>query len=139
MYLTYAEYTSMGGTLEESAYTLYEFRAESIINWYTFNRLKNDTTFPDEVKKCMYMLISLLVAQDKAMGGDGSGSGGGGNPSQIASQSNDGVSVSYSIMSTDDLIKYRQKELDEIVQRTLQGVMNELGRRLLYRGLYPGE
>lgn len=139
MYLTYAEYTSLGGTLSESAYTLYEFRAESIINWYTFNRLKKDTTFPDEVKKCMYMLINLLVAQDEAMGGDSASGGGGSTPSQIASQSNDGVSVSYSIMSTTELIQYRKNELDEIVQRQLQGVMNELGHRLLYRGLYPGE
>ena len=42
-------------------------------------------------------------------------------------------------MSTEDLIKYRQKELDDIVGRTLQGVMNSIGHRLLYRGIYPGE
>ena len=139
MYLTYSEYQTMGGTLTEDAFNRYEFRAETIIDWYTFNRLHGETEIPERVQKCMFMLIDLLLAQDKAMGGDGSGSSGGGGASQIASQSNDGVSVSYSIMSTDDLIKYRQKELDEIVQRTLQGVMNSLGRKLLYRGLYPGE
>lgn len=138
MYLTYAEYQAMGGTLEESVYNKYEFRAETIIDWYTFNRLHGETDIPERVRKCMFMLIDLLYQQDKAMGGDGSGSGSGG-ASQIASQSNDGVSVSYSIMSTEDLIKYRQKELDDIVGRTLQGVMNSIGHRLLYRGIYPGE
>ena len=37
MYLTFDEYVNMGGTLEEQAYTLYEYEAEYIINWYTFN------------------------------------------------------------------------------------------------------
>ena len=138
MYLTYAEYTALGGTLSEQSYTFYEFRAEAIIDWYTFNRLHGQTEFPDEVKKCMYMLINLLVDQDTAMGGDTSGAGGG-TPAQIASQSNDGVSVSYSIMSTTELIQYRDNELKSLVQRTLQGVTNILGRKLLYRGLYPGE
>ena len=138
MYLTYAEYQAMGGTLEESVFNKYEFRAETIIDWYTFNRLHGEETIPEKVKQCMNMLIDLLLAQDKAMGGAGDGSGSGG-ASQIASQSNDGVSVSYSIMSTTDLIKYRQKELDDIVGRTLQGLMNSLGHRLLYRGIYPDE
>ena len=138
MYLTYAEYQAMGGTLDEQSYNRYEYRAESVIDWYTFNRLHGETSISERVKKCMYMLIDLLIAQDKAMGGSGDGSSSGG-ASQIASQSNDGVSVSYSIMSTEDLIKYRQKELDDIVQRSLQGVMNSLGHRLLYRGIYPGE
>ena len=75
MYLTYAEYTAMGGTLEESAYNRYEYRAESIINWYTFNRLANETEYPEAVKKCMFMLIDILIRQDKILDGGDSGEG----------------------------------------------------------------
>ena len=139
MYLTYDEYLAMGGTLDESPFIKYEYRARTIVDWYTFNRLHGETEFPLAVKECMNMLIDLIYSQDKAMGGSGDGSSSGGGASQIASQSNDGVSVSYSIMSTDDLIKYRQKELDDIISRSLQGVMNSLGHRLLYRGIYPDE
>ena len=42
MYLTYAEYTNMGGTLSETTFNDYEFRAEALINYATFNRLAND-------------------------------------------------------------------------------------------------
>ena len=34
MYLTFDEFVNMGGTLEEQAYTLYEYEAEYLINWY---------------------------------------------------------------------------------------------------------
>lgn len=139
MYLTYEEYQDMGGTLEEDSYTKFEFRAESIIDWYTFNRLANETEYPEKVKKCMYMLIDILVNQDSAMGipeGDYDGDGG---ASSIASQSNDGVSVSYNVLSASEAYKYSNEEIGNVVKRTLQGVVNTLGRKLLYRGLYPGE
>lgn len=138
MYLTYAEYTAMGGTLEESAYNRYEYRAESIINWYTFNRLANETEYPEAVKKCMFMLIDILIRQDKILDGGDSGEGGG-SAAEVASYSNDGVSVSYNVLSASDVSAYNDKAISDTVKRTLQGVVNSLGRRLLYRGLYPGE
>ena len=33
----------------------------------------------------------------------------------------------------------RKAEIEATVQHYLQGVMNSLGRKVLYRGLYPGE
>ena len=46
MYLTYDEYQNMGGTLVETTFEEYEFTAECIVNWYTFNRLTKETTYP---------------------------------------------------------------------------------------------
>ena len=41
---------------------------------------------------------------------------------------------------SDEILSNRyQKELDDVVGRTLQGVCNSIGHRLLYRGIYPGE
>ena len=41
MYLAYEDYQNMGGTLDETAFNDFEFEAETIVDWYTFNRLHN--------------------------------------------------------------------------------------------------
>lgn len=149
MYLTYAEYQNMGGMLDETAFNNFEFDAESLINWYTFNRLKNDDIYPEEVKKCMYRLIELVKLEADAMmlGRQTQESGGTTTSSQgvyISSQSNDGVSISYNSINASELFnKISSTEKGNVVevtiQRYLQGVTNSLGRKLLYRGLYPNE
>lgn len=140
MYLTYTEYVNMGGTEEETAFNNLEFEAESLINWYTFNRLKNEDSYPEEVKRLMYYIINLLVATRNAMNISSSGSAS--SPQElnnIKSQSNDGVSVSYQTLSANDLIDKNKQAIEEAVDRYLQGVVNSLGQKLLYRGLYKGE
>ncbi len=141
MYLTYTDYQNMGGTLDETAFNDFEFEAETIINWYTFNRLKKDTTYPDELGKCMYALIKLAQEKQVALspGESASGESVEGAGVTIASRSNDGVSISYNVMSAGELFKSLKDEMKETVQRYLNGVVNELGRKVLYRGLYPGE
>lgn len=140
MYLSYAEYQAMGGTLDEATFTGCELEAEMIINWYTFNRLKNDDSYPNEVKQCVYLLIKYIDLQSQLAGVDSSNSGDTiMSGASIASQSNDGVSVSYNILSAQDLMANAQDKLKTTVEYTLQGVTNSLGRKLLYRGLYPGE
>jgi len=139
MYLTYEEYQNMGGTLEETAFNNIEFEAECIVNWYTFDRLKNETTYPDELGKCMFALIKLIIQRSASLYG-GSDDGTGSSPiGTYASQSNDGVSISYNILSAKDMLSSSDKEAERIVNMYLQGVVNSLGRKLLYRGLYPGE
>ena len=138
MYLTFEEYQSMGGTLDETAFDDFEFEARTQIDWYTFNRLQNETTLPEAVKRCMYSLIKLLQDKQQAMlvGGvsaDGSTQAG------IASQSNDGVSVSFNTLSARDLVDMSKGVIEDTVQRYLQGVMNSLGQKVLYRGVYPNE
>jgi len=139
MYLTYEEYQNMGGTLEETTFNDYEFEAASIVDWYTFNRLQNETEYPEALVRLMYHLITMIDKQMQAtnMGPDENGVTDGGK--SITSQSNDGVSVSYNVMSASEIAQSMKDEMGKAVQRYLQGVMNSLGRKVLYRGLYPGE
>ena len=45
MYLTYDEYNTLGGqALEETAFNQLEFEARTQIDWWTFGRLKNQST-----------------------------------------------------------------------------------------------
>lgn len=138
MYLTFAEYQEMGGKLDETTFNDYEFQAEAKVDWYTFNRLKKDKTYPEQLKKCMYCLIKLIDLQMSALnpGGSESGSSGGGI---VASQSNDGVSISYNTLSAKDAVDIAEPEMKKAINSMLQGVTNELGQKVLYRGLYPNE
>lgn len=149
MYLTYEEYTNMGGTLEETAFENYEFEARSLIDWYTFRRLDNEETYPEAVKRCMYALIQLaeLKASALKLGMQpqefSSSTSVEGLP-YVASQSNDGVSISYNVLSASEMFKLlNSKEagnvVEDTIKRYLNGVKNSLGRLLLFRGFYPNE
>lgn len=138
MYLTYEEYQAMGGTLDATTFDDLEFEAEALVNWYTFNRLKNDTNFPEELKRLMKYLINLAYSKSGMLDASGSGNSDSAGKT-IASQSNDGVSISYNILSAKDLIESVKAESETAIKQYLQGVMNEAGRMLLYRGLYPDE
>ena len=92
MYLTYAEYQEKGGTLTETSFNNIEAAARSRIDYFTFKRLKNETVIPIEVKCCMFELINLIAKQNDIISQ--------GNTGAIASQSNDGVSISYNTRST---------------------------------------
>jgi len=139
-YLTYEQYTSYGGTVEQTTFDDLEFEARSIIDWYTFNRLQGETEFPEAVTRCMYRLIQFIqlrAAASTLPTEDGTSVTGG--IAGIASQSNDGVSISYNVMSAKDILESSSTEMEQLIQRYLQGVKNSLGRKLLYRGFYPDE
>lgn len=136
MYLTYAEYMTMGGTLKETDFTNFEFQAEAHINWVTFNRLKSDTVIPEEVKRLVKYLVDLLERRYAAFS---LGKNSSNEDPYITAQSNDGVSISYNGISPSDLIKLSEADSINAIRRYLDGVTNEAGRKLLYRGLYPGE
>ncbi len=136
MYLTYAEYQNMGGTLDEAAFNDLEFEAEALVNWYTFNRLKNDTNIPDAVKRLVKYLISTAQSKATMLNPDTETAISAG---AIASQSNDGVSISYNVLSAKDLMEALKTDSESIIRRYLQGVTNEAGRLVLYRGVYPNE
>ena len=140
-YLTYDEYTEVGGTLDETEFNYYAYEAESYIDWYTFNRLHNMTEIPDAVKRCEVYLIRLIQERLAALGISTVDSSGNADNSlkSILSQSNDGVSVSYNSLGARDAISGLSNEIKQTIDRFLAGVTNELGRKLLYRGLYPGE
>jgi len=129
----------MGGALDETTFNDLEFEAESIINWYTFNRLAQDTEYSDNVKRLMYRLIqicevkrlSLSVGTDPTAENSVSGA--------ISSQSNDGFSTSFNVLSASDAIKVSDSETAMLIKRYLSVEVNSLGQKLLYRGIYPNE
>lgn len=137
MYLTYEEYIAMGGTLDETTFNDYYYQAKALIDYVTFKRLVNDSTFPIELKYCVFRLIRMVQQQTDAlsMGWKSDGS----NAPAIASQSNDGVSISYNVPRADILFNLSRTESEDMIRQYLVDVRNEAGRRVLYRGLYPDE
>lgn len=114
MYLTYSDYTNMGGTLTEAAYTRLEYRARSLIDAHTFGRVKALTPTPESVKMLTFELVAL---------GDQDDHGG-----QVASISNDGYSESYA--ATDGATKS-----ESLIRSYLAGETDGKGVPLLYRGV----
>ena len=139
MYLTYTEYQNMGGTLDETTFNDFEFEAAAQVDWYTFNRLKKETEYPEALKRCMYKLIFYIQQAQQAQSIPTESGTDSVIQVGIQSQSNDGVSVSYNTLSAKDIVDSAQKAIESCIEKYLQGVMNSLGQLLLYRGLYPNE
>lgn len=138
MYLTFEEYQEYGGTLEETAFNDLQFEAQALIDWWTFNRLANEETYPEAVKRCTYKLIQLIHDRQRAMM-VGSQSADATKTAGIASESNDGVSTSYNTLSATEAVTTLQKEAESVIRLYLSAIRNSLGQNLLYRGIYPNE
>jgi len=140
MYLTYDEYIEMGGVeLEETAFEQLEFEARAQIDWWTFGRLKNEASYPEAVKRCMYKLIELLDKQQKVLMVDAVDEDGNVKAGLMAHQSNDGVSSTYNVITGNMAMRVLKTQLDNTIKMYLQDVKDSLGRKVLFRGLYPGE
>lgn len=124
MLLDYSKYTEMGGTLEESAFNIWERNAEYLVRsqagGQTGKRIDNLTEVPEAVKDCIYDLISFLSVNPF-------------NEKQITSESQNqgGVSESYSYTAKTDT-DISQKCIDIIEQYLYGGGLDFL----LYRGAY---
>ena len=138
MYLTYDEYTNLGGTLELPAFTSLELQAEVKIDYYTFRRLQNDTEYSNRIKLCIMKIIEYLNIYkdyyDKTTNLN--------NP-VVSSQSNDGVSISYGGLlgntSPADMQSVSEKKDMDIyntIKQYLADEKNQAGQLLLYRGVY---
>ena len=146
MYLTYAEYQTYGGTLDEATFSDLAFEACGIIDWYTFRRLVNETSVSENVKRLVYRLVKDLDLRNKAMTlGKETTASETTTPTSsgvVQSQSNDGFSVSYNVMSAKDIAlssTLRSTQMENLISTYLYGVKNSLGQDVLYRGLYPNE
>lgn len=146
MYLTYAEYQTYGGTLDETTFNDLGFEACCIVDWYTFRRLVNDTEVSENVKRLVYRLINELNLRNQAMtlGRDTSATvtETPTNTGVVQSQSNDGFSVQFNVMSAKDIAAsstLRSPQMRNLIETYLTGVRNALGQDVLYRGLYPNE
>ncbi len=104
MYLTYSEYTNLGGQLSVAEFDRFCFRAQKEIDNATLNRCKTLETIPEDVKKCQIELIQYLSNNAKN-----------GNVSAISSFGNDGYSVSYSEQ------KSAQRQIYDIIYTYLSG------------------
>lgn len=141
MYLTYNEYQDLGGALDDTTFSIVSAQADAYIDWYTFNRLWGETEIPERVKRCVFTLIPYIY-QKMQIAGDPTVSKETllqGNPYAIRAQSNDDVKIEYSTMAASETQMLIDKEMERAVKIWLSGVVNSLGRKLLYRGLYPGE
>ena len=147
-YITYEEYTEYGGTLDETSFQDLEYDAESTVNWYTFNRLKKpqwaSVLASEELKRCMYQLIRYKQLENELLASSTGGASWGvgwTKEAGITQQSNDGVSTSYNVLSSGELLAQFNgaKTKEELMDRYLNGVVNDLGQSILYRGLYAGE
>ena len=84
MYLTYEEYSSLGGKSPESDFQLLELLAEKRLNYWTQNRI---TEPDDDIRLCMTLIVDAEYS-------DQSGE------HDVSSFSNDGVSVSFADAQT---------------------------------------
>lgn len=123
MYLTYDEYKTLGGTLDEAAFKTNESAAEYIINSQaggkTWRRISKLEAIPEAVKMCVYRLVGFyddvgksnkrIISESQTLGGQSE-------------------SVSYQAYSTDDA----KAETDDIIYTCLYG--GGYGW-LLYRGV----
>ena len=130
MYLTYLEYQEMGGTLDETAFDRFSFRAEGLINKYTYRRLIGEDDIPEAVKRCMFDLIAIGNQQEQTLSA---------TSGMIASRSNDGVSESYVAMSPDSIYQNLNSQIEDIIKIGLTGVYNSKKQRLLFKGRYANE
>ena len=98
MYLTYEEYSSLGGKAPENEFPRLEKLAEKRLNYWTLNRI---TTPDDDIRLCMTLIVDAEYA-------DQSGE------HDVSSFSNDGVSVSFADAQTKD--QKWQNVYDRIVE-----------------------
>lgn len=121
-YLTYQEYVELGGTLSQMPFNLLEFNARKQIDLNTKNRLKGIDEIPQEVKLCVFYLIDTI---NTYMTGAERGN--------VASENIDGYSVSYTNSSIQEMIKSKDKQIDDIIMTYLYGVIVN-NEHLIYRG-----
>lgn len=122
-YLTYSEYTELGGTLAESDFRLAEFKAEKRIDYLTDSRVKAMETVPEAVKLC----IMAIMDMESKVGTEAQVS----NP-VVTSFNNDGYSESYGkAMGAAEA----NVAMNGVVKEYLSGEVDDYGVPLLYRGL----
>ena len=120
-YLTYEEYSSLGGVLDLTAFNRFESRACGIIDNATHNRIECMAEVPQRAKALCRDLVEYLARNDTT---------------EIAvtsrSQSAGGVSESesYATKTADDVYG----DIQNMVYDYLLNVTDDNGTPLLYRG-----
>jgi len=121
-YLTYQEFKTLGGTLDEMPFNLLEYNARKKIDERTFGRLVDKGQEYQEVKLCVYNMIVTLNSyssydmQNKA----------------ISSESTDGYSISYGTPQK-STTEAKNSELEDVINSYLANVVID-NIPVLYRG-----
>ena len=123
-YLTYAEYQEYGGSLPETDFNLFEFRARKRIDYWTDCRVQAMEEVPEAVKLCMMQAIKF----EEKFGMDAQAD----NP-LVASFNTDGYSESYG--SASEQVASAERGLYKSSRNLLYGETDDNGVPLLYRGL----
>lgn len=121
-YLTYEEYQSLGGSLDQTPFNLLEYNARKKIDERTFGRLVDKGQEYQEVKLCVYNMITILNSyssydmQNKA----------------ISSENTDGYSISYGTLQK-STTEAKNSELEDVINSYLANVVID-NVPVLYRG-----
>lgn len=121
-YITYSEYSSLGGVCDLTAFERYIDRACGIIDVATHNRIEAMESVPRQAKAACRDLIEYLANNADT------------SEKTVASRSQSAGSVSesesYTIKSVDDM----RNDVDNILFDYLGSVTDDNGTPLLYRG-----
>lgn len=121
-YLTYQEYKALGGTLDEMPFNLLEYNARKKIDERTFGRLVDKGQEYQEVKLCVYNMITTLNSYSSY----------GTQNKAISSESTDGYSISYGTPQK-SITEAKNSELEDIMNSYLANIA--IGNvPTLYRG-----
>lgn len=121
-YLTYEQYSNIGGTLEKSAFERVIFAACAIVDYYTQCRLQENASENEKVQYCVRDLCEYIDANNdvkyKAI--------------TTKSQSAGGVSESesYAQKSSDDV----RNDMYDVVCMYLSAEVDNNGTPLMYKG-----
>lgn len=121
-YLTYEEYSDMGGVLDLTAFNRNIDRACGVIDNETHNRVECMASVPNQVKALCRDLIEYLATNGNV------------NEKDVASWSESAGVVSESVSYVTKSKEEMQSDIDGIVFDYLASLTDDCGTPLLYRG-----
>lgn len=124
-YLSFRDYMMMGGTIEDQdVFSRLSVQAEQLITRMTHGRIIDETPVRPCVQYAAYAILEAAYKDEQA-NSDGR---------EIASVSNDGVSVSY-VTESGSANMHRSKRYAGIVKTYLEWETDAHGTPLLYVGV----
>lgn len=127
MYLSFEEYQKLGGKAELATFTILEDYASRRVNELTRNRVKdiapmqlNEVVGVPPLKMCVFVLIEFYQANNIL-----------GKESNIVSQSNNGISISYATAQAGEV----QSKEYSTVKTYLQDLKASDGNSVMWLGV----
>lgn len=123
-YLTYEEYQELGGTLTQTPFNLLEYELRKRLDLYTKDRLHEVESIPNEVKLCMFKMMTDMekYASDSNVN------------LNYSSETTDGYSITYGgPQSVQQMVATKQFELNDTMMNYLYGVIVN-NEHLIYQG-----